>query len=97
MLQMPERTAKLFDFVLVGIFLTLGEFESFEDTFHVIKRFAQCLYDPIDILDRTLNGSGRGGMCRSWPGWRRRGRLRFRFRLNIRSLLFLRGLLGSFL
>jgi hypothetical protein len=98
MLQVPERAAKLFDFVLVGIFLTLGKFEGFEDIFHVIKRFAQCFYDPVHVLDSTLNGSGRCGMCWSRSGWLwSRCRLWFRLRLNIGRLLFLGGLLGSFL
>jgi hypothetical protein len=98
---MPERAAKLFDFVLVGIFLALGEFESFQDSFHVIERFAQSLYDPIHILDSTLNGSRRGRMFRNRLGWfRSRRRLWFRLRLNIGSLLLLLllpDLFGSFL
>jgi len=41
MLEMSQRAAELFNFVLVRIFLALGEFEGFEDLFHVIERFAQ--------------------------------------------------------
>jgi hypothetical protein len=40
MLQMPQGAAELFDFVLVRIFLALGEFECFENRVHVIKGFA---------------------------------------------------------
>lgn len=95
---MPERAAKLFDFVLVGIFLALGEFEGFEDLVHIIQSFAQCLYDPIHVLDGSLNRSGRGGMFRRWSDWlRNRCRLWFRLRVNVPSVLLLRNLLGSFL
>jgi hypothetical protein len=72
MLQMSERAAELFDFVLVRIFLALGEFECLENCVHVIKGFAQCFYDLIDLLDGSLDGSWRGGMCRGRTGWRRR-------------------------
>jgi hypothetical protein len=41
MLKMAQRAAKLFDFLLVGIFLAFGEFECFEDFFHIIERFAE--------------------------------------------------------
>jgi hypothetical protein len=103
MLQMPQRAAKLFDFVLVGIFLALGELEGFENFVHIIQSFAQCLNYAIHVFDSSLNRSGRGGMSWSRSGWLR-GWRRFglRFRLNIRNirsvlLLLRRDLLRSFL
>ena len=70
MLHMPQRAAELFDFVLVSIFLALGQFEGFENFFHIIKCFAQRLDDLINLLDSTLNGRWRSGMF--WRGRNRR-------------------------
>lgn len=41
MLHMAERAPELFDFLLVGIFLALCQFEGFEHFFHLVERFAQ--------------------------------------------------------
>jgi hypothetical protein len=70
MLQMPEGAAKLFDFVLVRIFLALCEFKRLEDFFHIVERFAKGLDNLIHLVDGILNGSGRSWL--PWRGWKRR-------------------------
>jgi hypothetical protein len=57
MLEMAQRAAELFDFLLVRIFLALGEFQRFEHFFHVVQRLAKGFDNPIDVVDGMLNGS----------------------------------------
>jgi hypothetical protein len=76
MLEMSQGAAQLLDFVLVCIFLALGQFERFKDSFHVIERFAQRFYNLIDLLNCALNGSRRGGV--PWRRWERLDVLYFR-------------------
>lgn len=54
-LEMTQRTAKLFDFVFVRIFLALGEFERFKNFLHIIERFAKCFDDMVNFVNRPLD------------------------------------------
>ena len=89
MLEMSQRTAQLFDFVLVRIFLALREFERFEDFFHVIERFAKGFNNLIDVFDGALNGSGGSRLPRG-RGRKRLDMLDFGCALRFRCCFSLR-------
>jgi hypothetical protein len=50
-MQLPQRSLQRFDFALVINFLTLGQFQSFQNFFHLIERMSQLINDFIHLLD----------------------------------------------
>jgi hypothetical protein len=61
-LKLAHGPAEGFDLPLVGILLALGQLESFEHLFHILKRLAEHVDDAIDLLDGLLDGRRRGGL-----------------------------------
>jgi len=54
-LKAVQGTPEGLDFVFIGIFLALSEFETFENSLHLIKRFAQRFDDLVHLFDGLLD------------------------------------------
>jgi hypothetical protein len=67
--QLVQAAAQGFDLLLVGVLLSLGQFERFEHFIHVVEGSAECLDDLVDLFDRLLNARRRRGL--PFSGWRR--------------------------
>ena len=55
-LQLPHRFAEVVQFALVFDFLTLGEFQSFQQFIQLLDHTFQCLDDAINVLHRLRHG-----------------------------------------
>ena len=55
-MQLSERVAQGFNLPFVGILLPLGQFERFENLFHIVERLLKGRNDVIDFLDGSQHG-----------------------------------------
>jgi hypothetical protein len=66
--HLPERAFERFDLAFVVDFLSLGEFEGFQDQFHFVERVFQFFDDLVDLFDGA--GDGRDFFTGlNFPGW----------------------------
>ncbi|MSU58406.1 MAG: hypothetical protein EXS35_09540 [Pedosphaera sp.] len=61
-LDLLQRAAQRFDLAFVGNFLTIGQFDEFEDFLHLIERELEGLDDFVDVFDRAGDGGVRRGL-----------------------------------
>ena len=55
--ELAQRAAQGLDLVLVGVLLTLGQFERFQHALHLVEGFPQGLDDLRYLFDGLLDGS----------------------------------------
>ena len=74
-LQLPERAAQRFDFLLVTGFLPLGQFGQFQHVLHLVESALERLDDLRDLVNRLTDGGAlrparrRTGVVLGWTSW----------------------------
>ncbi len=80
LMDFAQRLAQRLDFAFVSEFLALGQFDEFEDFFHLVECLFQRLDNSGHFFNRLADGGGRGfdfsfGKCRRVGRWTRLGNL----------------------
>lgn len=56
--QLPQGAAQGFDLAFVGELLAFGEFDQFQNFFHLIHGALECFHDLHHLINRLMDGGG---------------------------------------